>query len=245
MSEADAPGPLPDLGGKAALVTGGTRGIGLAIARRLARAGARVAVGGRTAESANAAAGRLGRGTVPLAGDLSTAAACVRVVGEAVEAMAGLDILINNAGVGVFKPIGELTPEEWRAQIDLNLGGVFHTSKAALPHLAASGDGHVVNIGSLAGRNAFVGGTAYNASKFGLVGLTEAMMMDVRYDNVRVSMVMPGSVATEFGGRAPGAGWAWRLSAEDCADAVLHIIGYPKRAHASRIELRPSQPARR
>ena len=236
---------VPSLAGKAALVTGGTRGIGYAIADKLAEAGVRVAVGGRSPGTARSAAERMGRGTVALVADLARAAECDRLVEEAADALGRLDILVNNAGVGHFKPVSELSAEEWNAQIDLNLSGVFHTSKAALPHLGASGDGHIVNIGSLAGRHAFAGGTAYNASKFGLMGLTEAMMMDVRYDGVRVSIVMPGSVATEFGGRPPGAGADWRLTAADCADAVLHIVGYPHQAHASRIELRPSAPRRR
>lgn len=229
----------------AALVTGGTRGIGFAIAKRLAEAGVRVAVGGRTEETASAAARRLGAGIAPIGADLRKASECRRLVEEAARRLGGLDILVNNAGVGVFKPIGELDEAEWRTQIDLNLGGVFFCSQAALPFLSAGGDGHIVNIGSLAGRHAFARGTAYNASKFGLVGLTEAMMLDVRYQGVRVSTVMPGSVATEFGGRAESEGAEWRLAAEDCAEAVLHLLAYPRRAHASRIELRPSQPRRR
>ena len=247
MSRRSGPDKLPEsvLSGKTAIVTGATRGIGFAIARRLLASGLRVAVGGSSEESANRAVERLGPGAVPVAADLSQARECDGLVDKAVALLGGVDVLVNNAGVGVFKPIGELSGAEWRAQIDLNLSGVFFCSKAALPHLVASDDAHIVNIGSLAGRHAFARGTGYNASKFGLMGLTEAMMLDVRYQGVRVSMVMPGSVATEFGGRPPGAGADWRLSAEDCADAVVHVVSYPSRAHASRIELRPSQPRRR
>ncbi len=134
--------------------------------------------------------------------------------------------------------------EEWRAQIDVNLGGVFYLSKAALPHLSASGDGFIINIGSLAGRNFFAGGTGYNASKFGLVGLTEAMMLDVRYDDVRVSIVMPGSVNTGFRGKSHSPERSWPLEADDCALAVMHLLEQPKGAHVSRIEMRPAQPKR-
>ena len=232
------------LGGRSALVTGSTRGIGLAIAEQLLDCGAKVIVNGRSAEQTAAVAERLGDRALPMAADVSDPTGCRTLVERSVEALGRLDILVNNAGTGIFKPFGDLSEEDWRAQIDLNLGGVFHCSRAALPHLVASGDGHIVNIGSLAGRNAFAGGAGYNASKFGLVGLTEAMMLDVRYDGVRVSMVMPGSVATEFGGRSPETGLDWRLWSEDCAAAVLHIVTYPERAHASRIEIRPSQPRR-
>jgi NADP-dependent 3-hydroxy acid dehydrogenase YdfG len=129
-----------------------------------------------------------------------------------------------------------------RRQIDVNLGGVFYMSKAALPHLIASGDGFIINIGSLAGRNSFAGGTGYNASKFGLVGLTEATMLDVRHDDVRVSLVMPGSVNTGFRGKTQGSGRSWPLEADDCALAVMQLLEYPKGAHVSRIEMRPAQP---
>ncbi|MGD2046659.1 MAG: SDR family NAD(P)-dependent oxidoreductase, partial [Gemmatimonadota bacterium] len=118
-------------------------------------------------------------------------------------------------------------------------------SKAALPHLSATGDGFIINIGSLAGRNSFAGGTGYNASKFGLVGMTEAMMLDVRHDDVRVSIIMPGSVNTNFGGKEQKAERSWPLQADDCALAVMQLLEYPKEAHVSRIEMRPSQPPKR
>ena len=135
-----------------------------------------------------------------------------------------------------------MSVEEWRRQIDVNLGGVFYCSKAALRPLSESGDGFIINIGSLAGRNTFAGGTGYNASKFGLLGMTEAMMLDVRYDDIRVSIIMPGSVNTPFSQREPSAERTWRLEPEDCALAVMQLLAYPKEAHVSRIEMRPSQP---
>lgn len=239
---------MPDLNGKAAIVTGSTKGIGLAIAEHLVSAGAAVVVSARTAADVDTVARRLGeRGAAEVLGivcDVSDPDACARLVEDSVAKLGRLDILVNNAGVGIMKPIGELTVEEWRRQIDTNLGGVFYCSKAALPHLSASGDGWVINIGSLASRNSFAGGTGYNASKFGLLGMSEAMMLDVRYDDVRVSMVMPGSVNTHFGSREQDGGRTWRLEAEECALGVMQLLEYPKEAHVSRIEMRPSQPRR-
>jgi NADP-dependent 3-hydroxy acid dehydrogenase YdfG len=134
--------------------------------------------------------------------------------------------------------------KEWQLQIELNLGGVFYCSKAAMPHLGASGDGYIINIGSLAGRNTFANGTGYNASKFGLLGMTEAMMLDVRYEDVRVSIVMPGSVNTPFNDHQQSPERTWKLEADDCALAVMQLLEYPKEAHVSRIEMRPAQPKR-
>lgn len=237
---------MPNLTGKVAIVTGSTKGIGLAIAEHLVASGASVVVSARTAEDVESVAARLGEGAagrvLGIPCDVADPAACAQLVADTVDAMGCLDILVNNAGLGIFKSIRELSVEEWRTQIDVNLGGVFYCSKAAIPHLSATGDGWIVNIGSLAGRNTFAGGTGYNASKFGLVGMTEAMMLDVRYDDVRVSIVMPGSVNTYFNGREQAAERDWRLQADDCALAVMQLLAYPKAAHASRIEMRPSQP---
>lgn len=239
---------MPDLTGKVAIVTGSTKGIGLAIAERLVEARASVVVSARTASEVEATASRLagsapaGASVVGIACDVADPAQCARLVEETVARLGRLDILVNNAGLGIFKPITELTWEEWKLQVDVNLGGVFACSKAALPHLQASGDGWIVNIGSLASRNSFAGGTGYNASKFGLLGMSEAMMLDVRHSGVRVSLVMPGSVNTYFGGREQAGARDWRLEADDCALAVVQLLSYPKEAHVSRIEMRPSQP---
>jgi NAD(P)-dependent dehydrogenase (short-subunit alcohol dehydrogenase family) len=162
-------------------------------------------------------------------------------VDETVRRLGRLDVLVNNAGFGIFKSIAELSVDEWRRQIDVNLGGPFYCSKAALPHLAATGDGFIVHIGSLAGRNFFAGGTGYNAAKAGLVGMSEAMMLDVRHDDVRVSIIMPGSVNTHFRGeRSPAR--SWPLEADDVALTVTQLLDYPKGAHVSRVEMRPSRP---
>lgn len=237
---------MPELAGKVAIVTGSTKGIGLAIAEHLARAGASVVVTSRTQTDVDHTAKKLndagGGQVLGIACDVRDPDACASLVQQTVDQLGRLDILVNNAGVGRFAPLGELSVEDWKLQIETNLGGVFYCSTAALPHLSASGDGFIINIGSLAGRNPFGGGVGYNATKFGLVGMTEAMMLDIRYQDVRVSMVMPGSVNTYFSGREPAAERDWRLEADDCALAVMQLLAYPKEAHVSRIEMRPSQP---
>ncbi len=239
---------MHDLSGKVAIVTGSSKGIGRAIAEHLVGAGCAVTVTSRHRGAVDEAAGALSaRGAGDVLGvvcDVRDPEACARLVDTTVERFGRLDILVNNAGVGVFKPVGELTVEEWRLQIDTNLSGVFYCSRAAVPHLAASGDGWIVNIGSLAGRNAVPGGAAYNATKFGLLGMTEAMMLDLRYEGIRVSTIMPGSVNTYFGGRQPAGERDWRLEADDCALAVMQLLQYPKGAHVSRVEMRPAQPRR-
>ena len=235
---------MPNLTGKVAIVTGGTKGIGLAIAERIANEGGSVVVSARTESDVANVAERLGERAVGIPCDVADPAACRHLVEETVRRLGRLDVLINNAGFGIFKPISEMTVDEWRRQIDVNLGGVFYLSKAALPHLSASGDGFIVNIGSLAGRNFFAGGTGYNASKAGLVAMTEAMMLDVRYDDVRVSIVMPGSVNTSFRGKRQVAERSWPLQADDCALAVMQLLEYPKGAHVSKVEMRPAQPER-
>ncbi len=235
---------MPDLTGKVAIVTGSTKGIGRAIAEHLLAAHASVVVNARSAGDVEAAADVLGDPALGIVADVGDAGQCQRLVDAAVERFGRLDILVNNAGLGIFKSIFEMTVEEWKLQVDVNLGGVFYCSKAALPHLSATGDGFIVNIASLASRNPFSGGTGYNASKFGVLGLTEAMMLDVRYRGVRVSIVMPGSVDSYFNDRQQVPERTWRLHVDDCAAAVLQVLSYPKEAHVSRIEMRPSQPKR-
>jgi len=233
---------------RVAAVTGATRGIGLAIAEHLAREGWSIAVCSRSPEAAEASAHALtsehGVAAAGFGCDVQDAGACRDFIESAAAHFGRLDVLVNNAGVGVFAPIQSLTVEDWRWQIDTNLGGVFYCSKAAVPYLTASGDGWIINIGSLAGRNSFAGGVGYNASKFGLLGMTEAMMLDLRNDGIRVSLIMPGSVNTHFRDRTPESE-SWRLESDDVARAVMDLLRYPDRAHPSRIEMRPSRPPRR
>ena len=236
---------MVNLEGRNALVTGASRGIGRSIATALVEAGASVSLVSRSEADLEALAEDLrtsARGkviTVP--GDLTDHNECDRVVAESIRQLGGVDILINNAGLGIFKSIEEMTWQEWRQQIDLNLGAVWACTKAALDSLKAHGEGWVINIGSLAGRNPFNQGTGYNASKFGLVGMTEAMMLDVRKHGIRVSIVMPGSVNTHFDGNHPGER-DWKLEPSDCALAVMQLLSFPKEAHVSRIEMRPAIP---
>jgi NADP-dependent 3-hydroxy acid dehydrogenase YdfG len=161
---------------------------------------------------------------------------------EADRRFSGLDILINNAGFGIFHPTAEITVSDWDQLIATNLSGAFYCSKEGLARFKLSGGGHIVNLSSLAGRNPFAGGAAYNASKFGLNGFSEAMMLDHRADNVRVSYVMPGSVDTAFSGSSAAAKSSWKIAPEDIAEIVIGILKMPERTLISRVEVRPSRP---
>jgi NAD(P)-dependent dehydrogenase (short-subunit alcohol dehydrogenase family) len=235
---------MPNVTGKVAIVTGSTKGIGLAVAERMINEGMSVVVSSRTAADVASVAERLGDNALGVACDVADPKQCADLIAATMARFGRLDVLVNNAGLGIFKPIAEMSIEEWRLQIDVNLGGVFYCSKAALPHLSASGDGYIINIGSLASRNSFANGTGYNASKFGLLGMSEAMMLDVRYSDVRVSIIMPGSVNTPFNDHEQAPERGWKLEADDCALAVMQLLEYPREAHVSRIEMRPSQPSR-
>ena len=237
---------LPDMTGRVSLVTGSTKGIGRAVAELIAEAGGSVVVTARTnAEVEETVEALSGLGEGEIVGwpcDVRRPDACQELVRKAVDRLGGLDVLVNNAGVGIFKSIEEMSGEEWRTQVETNLGGVFYLSKAAVPHLKESEDPWIVNVGSLASRNSFAGGTGYNASKFGLLGMTEAMMLDLRHEGIRVSIVMPGSVDTAFSHPGGESSKPWALTAEDVAHAVMQLMDYPENAHVSRVEMRPAQP---
>jgi len=239
-----------ELKDKVAIVTGGSRGIGFSVAQGLLEEGAKVYICGRDATVLQAALEKL-RSAAPAnvdgsAADISRYEDCRKLVRVAAERFGGLDILVNNAGVGILKPIDQLSVEEWDLTIQTNLCGVFYCCHEAIPLMRKRGGGYIFNISSLAGVNAFPGGTAYNASKFGLNGFSEAMMQDVRYDGIRVSYLMPGSVDTDFG-VAPGSKprESWKLTGDDVAKAVVDLYKFPPTALASRIEMRPSQPPRK
>jgi 3-oxoacyl-[acyl-carrier protein] reductase len=227
------------LEGKTAVVTGGTRGIGRAVAKALAECGASVVICGRSQGAAEKAAAELGAKVKGRAADVSKPEDVRALFAFADAQLGGLDILVNNAGVGVFSSVAELNLEDWQRTIGTNLSGAFYCSHEALPRFRKRGGGFIINISSLAGKNPFAGGAAYNASKFGLNGFSEAMMLDHRYDNVRVSAILPGSVDTQFGASAAA---DWKIAPEDIATIVLAVLRMPARTLISRVEVRPSQP---
>jgi len=228
-----------------AVVTGGSRGIGLAIASALVSRGARVIITGRDQQHLDKAAQTLGAQVHAVRADVSKADDAARAIGAAVDRFGGLDLLVNNAGVGLFASVAEMSVAAWEQTIDTNLSGVFYCCHAAIPHLRRRGNGWIINISSLAGANPFVGGAAYCASKAGLNAFSEALMQEVRYDNIRVSYIMPGSVATGFSGRGESGVADWKVSADDVADLVIELVTFPSRSLPSRIELRPSRPPKK
>lgn len=234
-----------DLTGRAAVITGGSKGIGYAIAHAVAQSGASVAVAARGEADLERAVGQLqgaGSGTViGVPCDVRSQEQCEALVERAAAELGGVDMLVNNAGVGRFSPVGDMAPDDWRTVIETNLNGVFYCTHAALPHLRRRAPSWIINIGSLAGKNAFPGGAAYNASKFGLIGFSEALMQEVRQDGVRVSYIMPGSVATDFS-HPTGGSDDWKIQPEDIAELVLDLLRTPDRTLPSRIEVRPSRP---
>lgn len=234
---------------RVAVVTGGTRGIGRAIAAALLDNGYRVAIAGRNPENVERAVAELGGNARAerVAGfvcNVRVHAECRRLMQSTVEKLGRIDVLVNNAGVGEYASVEAMSPESWDAVIGTNLSGAFYCAHEALPYLKRAGSSWIINIGSLAGKHAYAGGAAYNASKFGLIGFSEALMLDVRYDGVRVSCIMPGSVATEFGGRDTR-GEDWRIAPADVAQVVLDLLAMPERTMPSRVEVRPSKPPRR
>jgi NAD(P)-dependent dehydrogenase (short-subunit alcohol dehydrogenase family) len=232
------------LDGKVAVVTGGNRGIGRGIAEALAAEGATVALTARGAEAAAKAAREVGHGALGFACDVRSQGSVETLFRDVERAAGGVDVLVNNAGIGVFAPVADLSPDDWRAVIETNLNGVFYCCHEAIPRMRKRGGGYIFNISSLAGRNAFPNGTAYNASKFGLNGFSEALMQEVRYDGIRVSYLMPGSVATEFG-RGSDAKSGWALRPADVAAIVIDLLRSPTHALYSRVEMRPSKPPRK
>ncbi len=229
------------LTGTVALVTGGSRGIGFAIATALVGAGASVVITGRDRSDLERAEAGLGASASAVVADGRNADAVAAAVGHAVDRFGGLDVLVNNAGVGRFGNVAEMTVADWQTTIETNLTGVFYYCHAAIPHLRTRGGGWIVNISSLAGKNPFIGGAAYCASKAGLNAFSEALMQEVRYDNIRVTYVMPGSVATGFG-RSGATRPDWKIQPEDVGQLIVDLLLMPPRSLPSRIELRPSKP---
>lgn len=230
---------------KTALVTGGSKGIGYSVAESLINEGVKVAITSRSAEAAAEAAASLNAlrpgYALGLVADVRSAEAQQAAVNEVLAQWGRLDYFIANAGVGHFAPIETLSLDQWHETMDTNLTGVFYSAKAAIPALQAT-KGYFITIASLAGTNFFPAGTAYNASKFGLVGFSQAMMMDVRQYGIKVTTIMPGSVATYFNGKTPSEKDAWKIQPEDIGQMVVDLIKMPARTLPSKIEVRPSMP---
>ena len=238
---------MAEFKGKTAVVTGATRGIGRAIAEALAAHGVNVVIAARHEQDCRRIADEItshgGGKVIGVAADVRRNDDCARIIKAAADQFGGLHILVNNAGIGGFSPVDKMDVDHWDRVISTNLNSLFYCTHAALPQLKKQG-GWIINIGSLAGKNAFPGGAAYNASKFGLIGFSEAVMQEVRHDDIRVSYIMPGSVATDFEGSSS---WAadWMIQPQDIAQIVIDLLETPARTLPSRVEVRPSKPPRK
>jgi len=233
---------------KIAIVTGGTKGIGRAIAESLLKAGASVFICARDKSELKRALEQLSAlgkvdGEVC---DVRSEAQVEMMLKECERVFGGADILINNAGIGIVgKTVEQMTAEEFEQTLETNLFGVFYACHHAIPMLKRRGGGYIINISSLAGQNAHPKMAAYNASKFGLNGFTEALMQEVRADNIKVTAICPGSVNTSFGGDEPSADKAWQIQPEDIAQIVIDLLNFNERALPSKIEIRPANPPKK
>ncbi len=239
---------MENIKGKTAYITGGSKGIGLGIAASMVQEGMNVLITGRNEEDLNKAVADLnemGEGKAAgVASDVRNYESQQQAVNAAVETFGGIDVVIANAGIGHFGSIEDLTPQQWNDTIDINLTGVFYSIKASLEALKAS-KGFFISIASLAGTNFFAGGSAYNASKFGLVGFTQAVMLDVRQHGIRTSTIMPGSVATYFNNHVPNDQDAWKIQPEDLGQMTVDLLKLNPRTLPSKIEVRPSMPPKK
>lgn len=238
-----------DLFGKTAVVTGGTKGIGRGIAEALVRKGVDVCISARNAneiEDTVKVLNELGGGkTIGFACDVRDYEQVKSLFERTAARFAGIDILVNNAGVGTFAPVEEMSPEVFRAILETNLAGVFYCCHEAIPLMKQRGGGYIINISSLAGANPHPRMAAYNASKFGLNGFSEALMQEVRHDGIKVSYIMPGSVNTSFGGDTPSDENSWQLQPADIARVVIDLLHHDERSLPSRVEIRPSRPPKK
>ncbi len=236
------------LKGKTALITGGSKGIGLGIAEALIQQGMKVAITGRNQATVSAAADGLNQliadSAIGLEADVRSLEAQQKCVAGVIAKWGKLDVLIANAGVGKFAPIEQMTSEQWNDVIDINLTGVFNSVKASIPALKDS-EGYIITIASLAGTNFFANGAAYNASKFGLVGFTQAIMLDLRHQGIKVSTIMPGSVATYFNDHVPNDADAWKIQPEDLGQMTVDLLKMHPRTLPSKVEVRPTRPPKR
>jgi len=232
---------------KVILVTGGSKGIGYGITEALLEKGCRVAITSRTqitgSEAAKKLAKKFGNRIVSITADVRSLNSQMNAIEMVLEKWGRLDVAVANAGLGHFGPIETLTADEWNETIETNLTGVFYTLKATWQELK-SAQGYFITIASLAGTNFFEGGAAYNASKFGLVGFTQAAMLDLRKHGIKVSTIMPGSVATEFNNHQPSEKDAWKIQPEDIGKLVVDLLEMNPRTLPSKIEVRPSMPGK-
>ena len=230
--------------GKVAYITGGSKGIGYGIAKTLLDIGMKVAITSRTLSAAQQAVESLTKDTSKVLGlesNVSSLTSETKAIKAVVDRFGQLDVVVANAGVGHLVPIDQLTEQDWKETIDTNLTGVFNTVKASIEALKKS-KGYIITIASLAGANFFEDGAAYNASKFGLVGFTQAVMLDLRKYGVKVTTIMPGSVATYFNSHVPDHGDAWKIQPEDIGQIVTDLLNMNPRTLPSKIEVRPSMP---
>jgi 3-oxoacyl-[acyl-carrier protein] reductase len=234
-----------NLKGKTALVTGGTKGIGRAIAEALIREGLSVCIAARSQSEIDKAIKELGNSSIGFVCDVRNYDQVKALIEYTVKGLGGLDILVNNAGIGVFETVEETSPEDFRAVLETNLFGVFYCCHQVIPEMRRRGGGYIINISSLAGANPHPRMAAYNASKFGLNGFSEALMQEVRHDNIKVSYIMPGSVNTEFGGDTTSDEKSWQLTPQDIARVVTDLLHHDDRSLPSRVEIRPSRPPKR
>ncbi|RTE54696.1 SDR family oxidoreductase [Arenibacter aquaticus] len=234
---------MNDLKNKVAYITGGSKGIGFGVAVQLLEAGMKVAISGRSLESAEKAAKQLGPEdrVLAIASDVSKMADEQKAVQKILEKWGSLDVVIANAGVGHFAAVDEISDIQWHEMINTNLNGVFHTLKASVEALKES-KGYYITLASLAGTNFFAKGAGYNATKFGVVGFTQAAMLDLRPYDIKVSTIMPGSVATHFNNNEPSAKDAWKIQPEDIGELVLDLLNMHPRTLPSKIEVRPTRP---
>lgn len=237
-----------NISGKAAVVTGGTKGIGFSIAEALVCNGASVVICSRSRDDIEAAIEQLS-GSGQVAGklcDMRVENEVMAVLETCEKRFGGIDILINNAGIGINgKTVEELSGDEWRQTLETNLSGVFYACHHAIPMMKRRGGGYIINMSSLAGQNPHPRMAAYNASKFGLNGFSEALMQEVRHDDIKVSYICPGSVNTEFGGDTPSEEKSWQLQPSDIAQVVVDLLSMDPRALPSKVEIRPSKPPQR
>jgi len=234
---------------KNAIVTGGTKGIGRAIAAALIAEGITVCISARNEAEIDAAVRELNRKdrgkAIGFACDVRDYDQVKALINYAANELGGVDVLVNNAGIGTFETVAETSPEDFRTVLETNLFGVFYCSHEAIPKMIGRGGGYIINISSLAGANPHPRMAAYNASKFGLNGFSEALMQEVRHDNIKVSYIMPGSVNTEFGGDSASEEKNWQLTPDDIARVVVDLLHHDDRALPSRVEIRPSKPPRK